>query len=199
MRNYLGIGSLLLLCFFISSCQGNDDSNSSGSQSNSYTLPSSYQSEPLSKTLSYVSLTKGEYLKVEGYVREGQQDGVWIYYYPDRRKIQRIEPYHMGELHGLVKEFSLNGNQTLIAEYKDGKQDGVYKEYKFGYPLVTATFADGQLDGTQEIYFSDKDNLGTVQQKIEYRKGVKHGVHQYYNDKGDVVLEYEYKDGQRIE
>ncbi|SRR6056297_215774 len=199
MRNYLGFLGLGLLSIFLLSCNGEKSTVSGSDSGTSYKLPASYESEVISEDLQYVSLTKGEYLKVEGYIRKGQQDGVWIYYYPDRRKIQRIEPYNLGKLHGFVKEFSLNGNMTLFAEYKDGLQDGIYQEYKFGYPLATATFKAGNLDGARLIYFSDKDNLGTVQQKIQYSDGVKSGLHQYFNDKGEVVLEYEYKDGERIE
>lgn len=199
MRKILGFCSLSLLSFLWLGCQGESNTSTPSSTEGDYTVPAGFESEKISDELRYVSHTKGEYLKVEGYVREGKKDGVWIIYYPERRKIERIEPYHDGQLHGRVKEFSLNGNMTLDAAYKNGRKHGSYREYKFGHPLALANFENGQLDGERYIYFSDKDNLGTVQQKIEYRDGKKHGLHQYFNDKEEVVLEYRYKDGERLE
>lgn len=199
MRKILGFCSLSLLSFLWLGCQGESSTSTPASTEGDYTVPAGFESEEISDELTYVSHTRGEYLKVEGYVREGKKDGVWIIYYPERRKIERIEPYHEGRLHGRVKEFSLNGNMTLDAAYENGRKHGTYREYKFGYPLALANFENGQLDGERYIYFSDKENLGTVQQKIEYRDGKKHGLHQYFNDKEEVVLEYRYKDGERLE
>jgi antitoxin component YwqK of YwqJK toxin-antitoxin module len=195
MRKFLAVGSLSLLSFLLLSC-GDVKQESTGAN---FSVPAGFEAESISDDLMYLSETEGEYLKVEGYVREGKKDGVWIYYYPERRKIERIEPYHMGELHGRLKEFSLNGNMTLDVEYKNGVKHGVYTEYKFGNPLAVAEFKNGKLEGERLIYFSDKDNLGKVQQKIEYKNGEKHGLHQYFNDEEEVVLEYNYKNGERIE
>ena len=199
MRKILGICSLALLSFLLLSCGDTKEPREVGNEGANFSVPAGYEAETISDDLMYLSETKGKYLKVEGYVREGKKDGVWIYYYPERRKIERIEPYHQGQLHGRVKEFSLNGNMTLDAAYKNGKKHGTYREYKFGYPLALAEFENGQLEGERYIYFSDKENLGTVQQKIEYKNGQKHGVHQYFDDEGKVVLEYNYKNGERIE
>ncbi len=198
MRKILGFCSLALLSFLVLGCQ-TESKRPSASEGAGYTVPDGFDSENISDELTHVSQTRGEYLKVEGYVRQGKKDGVWITYYPERRKIERIEPYHQGQLHGRVKEFSLNGNMTLDAAYKNGQKHGTYREYKFGYPLALAEFENGQLEGERYIYFSDKENLGTVQQKIEYRNGKKNGLHQYFNDKNEVVLEYRYKDGERLE
>jgi len=195
MRKFLAVGSLSLLSFLLLSCGDVKQESTSVN----FSVPAGFDAESISEDLMYLSETEGEYLKVEGYVREGQKDGVWIYYYPERRKIERIEPYHMGELHGRLKEFSLNGNMTLDVGYKNGVKHGAYTEYKFGNPLAVAEFENGKLEGERLIYFSDKDNLGKVQQKIEYKNGEKHGLHQYFNDEEEVVLEYNYKNGERIE
>ena len=200
MRNFFGFLIVGVLCFSSVSCETKGTvSSSSDSDGNNFVLPQNFKSQSMGPDVEYVYLENGENIQVEGYLRDGQKDGAWITYYPDRRKIERIEHYYKGELHGMKRAFSLNGNMTLAAEFKDDKLHVEYAEYKFGYPLKKATFVDGALDGEMLLYFEDKDNYGTLQQKVEYSNGIKHGVHQYFNDKEEVVLEYRYENGERLE
>jgi antitoxin component YwqK of YwqJK toxin-antitoxin module len=98
-----------------------------------------------------------------------------------------------------VKEYSLNGRLEKLANYKNGILDGTYTEYKFGKLLLETYYEDGNLDGEKRIYFDANEYRGRIQQKIRYKDGVKHGLHQYYNENGEVVLEYKYENGQRVE
>lgn len=200
MRNFLGFLIVGVLCFSSMSCETKEASPSStDSSSTGFVLPKNYETQTMGPDLEYAFLENDGKTQVEGFLRNGQKDGVWITYYSDRRKIERVEHFYQGELHGIKREFSLNGNMTLAAKYSNGQLHGEYEEYKFGYPLKKANYVEGNLDGEVLLYFEDKDNYGTLQQKMEYKNGKKHGVHQYFNDKEEVVLEYRYKNGERLE
>ena len=55
------------------------------------------------------------------------------------------------------------------------------------------------LDGFGKVpkqkYFDNKD---IIQQEVNYKDDAIDGIFRYYNEEGQVVLEYEYKNGEKI-
>jgi antitoxin component YwqK of YwqJK toxin-antitoxin module len=70
----------------------------------------------------------------------------------------------------VVKKYK-NGNLHIVANYKDGRLDGVYRElYESGFPKTTVIFKNGKPDG--ESFF--------------------------YGEYGNILLKETYEDGQLI-
>ena len=84
------------------------------------------------------------------------------------------------------------GNGLWVeANYKDGKRDGVYKEYdKNGKLSKEKNYEDGWLDGVFKVYHVN-GNLGI---EGNYEDGKRDGVHKYYDENGKLEREENYKD-----
>ncbi|MEL7159304.1 MAG: hypothetical protein AAFN92_00990, partial [Bacteroidota bacterium] len=64
-----------------------------------------------------------------------------------------------------------------------------------GRPEQTATYVDGQLDGALAT-FDYRNNK--IKQEVTYKNGVLDGPMRYFNEEGEVTLQYLYKDGEKI-
>jgi antitoxin component YwqK of YwqJK toxin-antitoxin module len=131
----------------------------------------------------------------EGLIKNGQKAGTWIQYHVGGEFPSKIVSYVDGKYNGPYMEFNERGQLALRATYQNNKLHGDWGKYSFGRPEILARYQNGELSGTYIEY--DKKS-GKIQKEISYKNGKQHGMYRFYNEKGEVTLEYEYKDGEKV-
>lgn len=132
----------------------------------------------------------------EGMLYNGQKVGAWIEYDPEGSFPAKLTTYAGGQYNGTYLEFNTRGHITLRATYKNNKLDGPWAAYSFGRIEKQATYKNGALDGT---YLEYDKKTGNLQKEVNYKDGVQHGVYRFYDEEGNVMLEYEYRNGEKLE
>lgn len=130
-----------------------------------------------------------------GFLSNGVKDGTWIEYHTSNGFPKKIASITNGIYNGSYMELSDRGQIELMANYKNNKLHGAWGTYRFGRPTKTANYIDGEMEGVYREY-NTRD--GKVMKEINYKNGKQHGWHRFYNDKGEITVEYEYKDGEKI-
>jgi antitoxin component YwqK of YwqJK toxin-antitoxin module len=131
----------------------------------------------------------------EGYIQNGVKQGAWTTYTTDSYLPETVTSYVDGVLNGPYLEFDPQGRVTLMANYRANQYHGPFAKYRIGRPEQTAVYVDGKLDGV----FAEFDfRNGKIKQEVHYKMGVQHGPLRYYNEAGEVTLEYLYQDGERV-
>ena len=128
----------------------------------------------------------------EGYLVNGKANGAWVEYDVDR--ITKISSYVNGVLNGLVTEFSKREQVSRKTNYRDGLKHGRETVHEFGRMLEESYYENGQLEGT---YFEYHAN-GNVKREIQYQNGLQHGIFKYFDQDGNLTLEYEYANGEKV-
>lgn len=131
----------------------------------------------------------------EGFVENGQKTGQWTTYNEDNNLPKFIANYSNGLYNGTLIEFNKRGQIEKMTSYVNNELDGMYGVYKFGRTVETVNYNKGKMDGVYRKYFNNKDD---IQEERTYKNGVLDGPFRYYNEEGKVVLEYEYKNGEKI-
>lgn len=131
----------------------------------------------------------------QGFVLNGLKQGTWTTFNQDSKAPEKIMSYIDGALNGPYIEVDKQGRFALIANYKANVLHGHYGKYRIGRPELTANYVDGLLDGVMAEY-NYRNNK--IKQEVSYKMGLKDGYMRYYNDEGEITLEYLYKDDKRI-
>lgn len=132
----------------------------------------------------------------DGQVLNGVKTGVWVTYQPGKPYPQKIITYTNGNANGPYFEFNNRGQLELKAYYKNNKLDGYWAQYSFGRPTHEATYKDGELNG---VYREFKAVSGKVQKEISYKNGKMDGKYLFYDEEGNISLDYTYKNGEKVE
>jgi len=131
----------------------------------------------------------------EGYIRNGKKDGQWISYDASKGTVSVIESYIDGNLNGYTFKVSSRGYLDEQMGFANNELNGLYAQYKYGRLKSEANYKDGKLDGISREYY---DN-GKLQQETEFKGGVQNGIYNYYSDDGFLRMSYTYKDGKKVE
>ncbi|MCB0609413.1 MAG: hypothetical protein H6562_07860 [Lewinellaceae bacterium] len=131
----------------------------------------------------------------EGYVDNGVKTGVWMTFDKSEEFPKTLISYVNGIAEGPYFEFNDRGQIELKANYKNNKLDGPWGRYSFGRPLSTAGYKNGELDG---IYREFDMREGKIQKEIYYKDGKEDGPYRYFNDQGEVTVEYNFKNGEKV-
>lgn len=131
----------------------------------------------------------------QGYFLNGEKHGTWVKYSPDAKRVEEMTGYIQGQVEGMTIKLNKTGQLSERAFYKQNKLDGLYQKYEYGKLKMEAHYNKGVLDGrvTKYINFSNK-----VLSEADYKNGQLHGIFRHYDDEGNVTLEYEYADGEKI-
>ncbi|MEQ8707289.1 MAG: hypothetical protein RIC19_25375 [Phaeodactylibacter sp.] len=132
----------------------------------------------------------------EGMLYDGKKVGAWIEYGPEGNFPAKLTTFANGQYNGTYLEFNTRGHITLRATYKNNKLDGPWAAYSFGRIEKQANYKNGELDGT---YLEYDKKTGNLQKEVNYKDGMQHGAYRFYNEDGKVMLEYEYRNGEKIE
>jgi len=121
---------------------------------------------------------KGAILE-EGILINGAKNGAWITYYPNKDKaIKTLANYVNNELNGAFLTFSDRGQIETLTTYANGIYDGNFAKFRFG---------------NKKFYPTRK-----IQMEAEYKNGLQDGFYKYYDEEGNVVMEYQYKNGEKV-
>lgn len=132
----------------------------------------------------------------EGMLYNGQKIGAWITYEPEGNFPAKLITYAGGQYNGTYLEFNQRGHITLRATYKNNQLHGPWAAYSFGRVEKKANYKNGELDGT---YLEYNKKTGKIQKEANYKDGVQHGTYRFYDEEGNVMLEYEYRNGEKVE
>ena len=133
-------------------------------------------------------------LKESGETFNGLKTGTWITYNNEGR-VRTIDSYMAGKLEGIQLKLNDRGQVELQASYKGDILHGNWTKYKAGSRKEEERrYNMGKLDGVNKFY----DQRGKLQKEIAYKNGVQHGLFRHYDEEGNVTLEYEYKDGEKV-
>jgi antitoxin component YwqK of YwqJK toxin-antitoxin module len=131
-----------------------------------------------------------------GFILNGLKQGTWTSYGDSQAYPEKIVSYIDGALNGPYIEMDQQGRVALVANYTANVLDGPYAKYRIGRPEQTVTYVNGLMDGPLVDY--DFRN-GKLKKEVTYKMGVLHGPFRYFNDEGEVMQEYTYIDGERME
>lgn len=131
----------------------------------------------------------------EGYLEDGVRQGTWVVYHPNSVVPKQVISYVDGKYNGIYLEFNNRGYLELRANYKNNLLHGPWAKYRFGRPTHEAHYTEGKLDGVYREYIM---NTGKLTKEISYKNGVMDGPYRYYNEDGNVTLEYEYRNGEKV-
>ena len=193
---------MLALTVFFSAC---DQQNSGPTDSGTATEDSAGQSATEGYEVTYIKDSPAKRLVKrnaegtiieEGMLYDGKKIGAWIEYGPEGKFPAKLTTYAEGIYNGTYLEFNTRGHITLRATYKNNKLDGPWAAYSFGRVEKQANYKNGELDGT---YLEYNKKTGDLQKEVNYKDGKQHGPYRFYDEEGNVMLEYEYRDGEKVE
>lgn len=130
----------------------------------------------------------------EGFVDNGVKEGTWTTYYPEAGYIQSISSFEKGFFTGPYIEFDERGRLLKQANYINNELDGLYGEFKNGRPTIKIMYKKGKING----FYREFNNKSQVIKESMYKDNVLDGTVRNYNDEGKLVLEYIYKNGEKI-
>ncbi|MEO6131679.1 MAG: hypothetical protein ABIQ02_07515 [Saprospiraceae bacterium] len=131
---------------------------------------------------------------MEGFLDGDKKTGMWMEYNNDG-DISSIESYINGMLEGPSLKLSFRGQVDQRTNYHLNQMDGPWVQYKFGKVMETREYQAGKLDGSVKLFDQKTYKL---RQETEYKNGLQDGHFRYYDDEGNVSVEYEYKKGEKV-
>ena len=114
--------------------------------------------------------------------REGQS-----YYFFPNGNIRQTTNFRNGRRQGISKEFDENGTVITIFEY--------HNDHMIGRQSVNRLNAQGERVGTWKTFHPD----GNLKEEKYYRNGLLHGVSRMLSERGIVINERVYREGQLVE
>ncbi len=133
-------------------------------------------------------------LETEGFVKNGQRVGQWIQYTPEG-DISQIDNYVDGMLEGTSLRMSFRNQVDMKSSYKRNMLNGPWYTYKYGKITEQRNYKNNKLDGLVRTF---NDRTFKIQQEVQYKDGVQHGYFKYYDEEGNVTLEYMYENGEKV-
>ncbi len=192
MKN--GLFSILILALCLA-CQ--QQSGSSAGVANETLDLNGYLTEQLkgSSAEYVVKRDANGTLMEEGFVDGANKTGIWTTYNVEKGTVKSITPYLDGQLNGRYLEFDDNNRVVAQRGYKNGQLHGFAATYRFNNIMESFQYVNGILNGEYKKYF---DTGGKLQQEAIYKNGKLDGTMRFYNKEGQVTLEYEYKNGEKV-
>jgi len=130
----------------------------------------------------------------EGFIDGDKKTGLWVEY-NNEGDISAINNYVNGMLEGPALKLSFRGQIDQRSSYHLDQLDGPWVQYKFGKVMETRNYKNGKLDGPVKTF---DDKTFKLRQEAEYKDGLQDGYFRYYDDNGNVSVEYQYKKGEKI-
>lgn len=192
------IFSLLSLLLMLAACQEAPRPSSSAPVEMATVDETAYEITPVEGSVAMRAIKRDILGGVEesGYVLNGLKQGTWTTYEAELQHPVKIVSYIDGALNGPYLEFDPQGRIALMANYKANVLHGPYAKYQIGRAQQTVNYVDGLMDGPMAEYDYRNNKL---KQEVNYKMGKLHGPFRHFNDDGEMILEYNYIDGERID
>jgi len=130
----------------------------------------------------------------EGFTKNGIKTGEWVEYGSKKGKLSTITAYVEGKLNGNYFEFDDRGYLVTQASFINDQLDGKVIKYKYGKAIEISNYKKGLLHGKKSLFHRN----GNLQEEIDYNNDVIDGSMKFYNESGDLTMEYTYKNGEKI-
>ncbi|MDX1667735.1 MAG: hypothetical protein R3350_10910, partial [Saprospiraceae bacterium] len=134
-----------------------------------------------------------------GYFKDGHRVGSWVTYATSPQGetfAKTVATFIDGMYNGLYQELNQRGQIELMTYYKNNKLHGPWIKYRLSRPEVEAYYQDGEMHGWYREY---DFRTGKIQKEISFKEGKLLGPYGFYNDRGEIVLEYQYEEGERVD
>lgn len=125
-----------------------------------------------------------------GFYLNQKREGSWVEYHPNGM-IKTITTYVGGKKEGMFAEFSETGQTVRRCLYHNDQRDGEYREYNYSTVKEERFYKGGKLEGAVRIYYPD----GKIMEEGLYVNGVRDGISKWYDQQGNLTIQYEYKEG----
>ncbi|MEZ4984416.1 MAG: hypothetical protein R2795_05155 [Saprospiraceae bacterium] len=190
LRNWMAI--VLLTAVVLSAC--GDKAAEEGAKVGNYEV------SPIPNTDAYTAVLKDPAGNVmeSGVFASGKKQGAWLYYGSADKIPDKLITYVDDQYNGPYMEFSGIGQMQLLANYKNNMLHGEWAKYFGGKPEMTCTYKDGQLDGVLREYYIRSTSNWYIRKEATYKNGKLDGVFRSYDMQGNVVLEYNYANGEKL-
>ncbi len=142
-------------------------------------------------------LDEGNNIIEDGYVKYGTQQGPWSTYTPDGR-ITATVMFVDGIKTGKTMVFDKLMNLQSIESYGNGQLNGMSSFFKRGRYSRRMNYKDGKLNGLGEEFFTTGMDQGKLQKRMHFKNGELDGKMEFFNEAGDLTLEYEYRNGKQV-
>lgn len=190
MKNLLSITFIFSFLIFIS-CKDSNTPKAGTGDFSQYTMTPI----PGSEAQLAIMTDAGGVLLEKGIVVNGMKNGTWTTFHPgDKFMVKTSTSFVNGVKNGPHFEFNDRGQIELQANYLNDQLHGAYGKYKFGRSTVLTEYKNGQFHGVHKEFF----NSGKVQKYVEFKDGVQDGLLRYYDEEGNITLEYTYKNGEKV-
>jgi len=150
-------------------------------------------------------------IEQKGKFRKGELNGKWVWYYP-LGMVHREEYYRRGKENGEFIEYDEEGKIITKGEYINGLKDGSWF-YEVGDHTEKGKFVEGEKEGewtyfymTDQLYFKGNYKNGKPINKHvyyhvngnkkwigNYSLGKKEGKWVRYNEKGEILVTYNFR------
>ncbi len=189
--------SLFIVLAVLLSCDNNASPGPAAATETSSSSLSDYEMSPIPGTNASMATLYSPDRKVKeaGPMANGKKTGTWTYYGADGGFPVKVISFVEDLYNGVYLEFNDRGQAELMATYKNNKLDGPWGKYRFGREELTANYKDGELDGVLREYdYRD----GKLKKEASYKNGKLDGLVRDYDPEGKVMVEYMYRDGEKI-
>ena len=151
---------------------------------------------PGGKLQKAVSVDGNGQIKEEGELLDGLKTGAWITYFPEEGRVKSVTNYINGKKNGLHLVFNPRGYVEKQCFYTEDQLNGPYMTFKSSTrKKVQGYYKMGILNGKYNEY---NDRNGKLLKEMTYTNGKLDGQFKQYNDEGELIIEYQYKDGTKI-
>ena len=131
-------------------------------------------------------LQQGDYL-------EGVREGAWTEFHPNGF-VKQVVGYVNGLKQGQQLELDNRGQLEVRSTFYQGKLHGQYVKYNRTRIKEKKFYDDGKLNGLKEIFYGN----GTIMEQSNYVAGQIDGVAKWFDQEGNVTIEYLYKNGELV-
>ncbi|MEO0312464.1 MAG: hypothetical protein RIQ89_2121 [Bacteroidota bacterium] len=143
------------------------------------------------KVLMIVIGPKG-FTHAQGYLVNGEKDGVWKDYNDVTGVINKLEEYKLGKLDGSLITFYGNGMVASDELYANDMLHGLKLQYSnYGRLKSSESYKNGTLNGKKIAYYDS----GKIQESSEWLAGKRHGITNWYGEGAKIIATFNYEYG----
>ncbi len=123
----------------------------------------------------------------------GLREGSWAELHPNGH-VKNITGYANGVKEGQSVEIDNRGQLLERFTYHNGKLEGSYTKYNRSRIKETKEYKNGLLEGKVEVFY----DTAKVMEESYYKNGKRDGVAKWYDQEGNLSIEYTYVEGEWI-
>ncbi len=185
--------AIWILTFALVACGGSNNTLSSAGETQ---IPGGaiVMDYPGLPGLQKVIVKSGEVVIGEGDFLNGQYHGTWTSYGSDGR-LQSITTYYEGRKQGVQLVFDNVGYVQTKASFFNDQLSGEYLVYNRKTVVERRNYSGNQLEGLQQRFYVN----GIKMEEKNYVNGKIDGTARWYDEEGNLSIEYEYRMGELVE